>query len=220
MLCVVTKWSATTGLLPAELVRPKASGFDSRSFWVAVATAAPGRPQAYVRKNIRKLYSSVPISGSRTPWSEEEDALVQRCGDKHGADKLLRPDWASLGKVLGRTGSACQSRYTSLQRISGGAPWSRLELARLDRAYEMFGNKWTLVARAVKTRDATQCHTKWLMSFLASAARRETEALNQVTGTYTPLVPPGAQPPFYSRVPRLVSSTSEGIIEYLTFAFV
>ncbi len=45
----------------------------------------------------------------RKPWSESDDATLHRLRD------IKRWQWEDIGKRLGRTGGACQTRYSDLR---------------------------------------------------------------------------------------------------------
>eukprot|EP00767_Chilomastix_cuspidata_P007107 gnl/Chilomastix_cuspidata/7677.p1 GENE.gnl/Chilomastix_cuspidata/7677~~gnl/Chilomastix_cuspidata/7677.p1 ORF type:complete len:281 (+),score=86.37 gnl/Chilomastix_cuspidata/7677:231-1073(+) len=95
-----------------------------------------------------------PLRRERHRWTQDEFALLARLVATHGED------WHTVSAHLpGTTPRQCRDRWASREAQGGCRTgfWSKEETARLFALQQTLGNKWTAIAREMKTRSPSQC---------------------------------------------------------------
>ncbi|KGO77355.1 hypothetical protein PITC_044280 [Penicillium italicum] len=95
-------------------------------------------------------------------WNSAEDDLLRREVLTQLGEGAVK-DWQCIAtKLPGRTNKDCRKRWHNV--VSGGVNkghWTQDEDKLLTEAVQTRGKSWTVVATAVKTRNADQCAKRW-----------------------------------------------------------
>eukprot|EP00516_Mucochytrium_quahogii_P011816 CAMPEP_0203790696 /NCGR_PEP_ID=MMETSP0100_2-20121128/4195_1 /ASSEMBLY_ACC=CAM_ASM_000210 /TAXON_ID=96639 /ORGANISM=" , Strain NY0313808BC1" /LENGTH=334 /DNA_ID=CAMNT_0050693877 /DNA_START=32 /DNA_END=1034 /DNA_ORIENTATION=- len=98
-------------------------------------------------------------TGSRIPWTVEEDALLTKAVQIHKGK-----NWKNVAASLNnRTRAQCAHRWQKVlnPEIKKGA-WSQEEDELLQAALQKFGpGKWSRIAKLVAGRNGKQCRERW-----------------------------------------------------------
>ena len=66
-----------------------------------------------------------------------------------------RKDWNRIAaKLVGRTNKDCRKRWLKVHKTLQRGPWDGTEDARLRQGVQLYGFRWTKVAKVVETRHA------------------------------------------------------------------
>ncbi|KAG9219630.1 hypothetical protein CCMSSC00406_0006048 [Pleurotus cornucopiae] len=100
----------------------------------------------------------------RRAWTEEEDQLLRDAVRQEDGDSEPPTKWSQIAKhVPNRTNKDCRKRWFSkMASVVAKGVWSAEEDERLTEAVELHGNKWSLVAAMVRTRNNDQCAKRWI----------------------------------------------------------
>lgn len=155
---VVAAWAAKLDRTPSDLLAKRASSSaELDAFWTAVAEAAPMRLRSIVVETTRTLYDPRRRGVSRAlgVWSKKEIETLIDSVAKHG------PHWKLVSQEVGRTTSACKSKWRGLCAENNSGTWSVIEMGQLGEAVPLFRQDWVSVASFVGTRGPGQCRFKW-----------------------------------------------------------
>lgn len=111
---------------------------------VGRAMAHLGRDKEACRKQWLRMRP--PVKGS---WTEEEDALLSKIVTRQGAT-----GWSSIAKhIAGRNAKQCRERWVNhLNPNVNKASWTEEEDAKLMKAHNELGNKWSEIAKRLTGR--------------------------------------------------------------------
>ncbi|KAK0430430.1 Homeodomain-like protein [Armillaria borealis] len=99
----------------------------------------------------------------RRSWTDEEDRLLREAVKKEDPNSASPSKWYAIAKhVPDRTNKDCRKRWFAKMAsdvVKGG--WSPDEDARLVKAIEQCGTRWSMVAAMVQSRNSDQCAKRW-----------------------------------------------------------
>ncbi|KAI5474561.1 Myb-like DNA-binding protein [Pseudohyphozyma bogoriensis] len=122
-----------------------------------------------------KLANNVPLSRRGSPWTKEENALLEKLVNRFGGGHLNGDDWKEIAEQLGtdRTWEACRTHWHNLRHRaadtpagplefhhSSGKQWSAQEVRQLMNL-KSAGKRWAEIGRTLKGRSAYSVKKKY-----------------------------------------------------------
>ncbi|KAL6451806.1 BAS1 Myb-like DNA-binding protein BAS1 [Candida maltosa Xu316] len=111
-------------------------------------------------KDCRKRWSnSLDPSLRKGKWTPEEDELLVKAYEKHGAS------WLKVSQEIeGRTDDQCAKRYMEVldpKTKNRLKPWSMEEDLKLIQQIKIHGTKWRTVCSSFESRPSLTCRNRW-----------------------------------------------------------
>jgi hypothetical protein len=93
-----------------------------------------------------------------TEWSDTEDKrLIAMAGTQ------IRKSWVKIAETMSnKTASQCKTRYQRLRPDIKRGKWTTEEDSRLLEAFDLYGNKWAMIAKQFNNRSSKQIRERFI----------------------------------------------------------
>ena len=138
-----------------KILKEKAKEFNYRN-WNSIAEFIPGKSSIQCSSRYRRIRPGL-IKGS---WKKEEDSMLLSLFEKYGEN------WAAISKEMPhRTGKQIRDRFiNSLDTRYKRGKFSEEEDKMILKYHKIYGNKWTKIAKKMKTRTGDMIKNRFYSS--------------------------------------------------------
>ena len=138
-----------------KILKEKAIEFNYKN-WNSVAEFIPGKNAIQCSSRYRRIRPGL----HKGAWKKEEDSMLLSFYEKYGKN------WAAISKEMPhRTGKQIRDRFiNSLDTRYKRGKFSKEEDKMILKYHKIYGNKWTKIAKKMKTRTGDMIKNRFYSS--------------------------------------------------------